>query len=197
MRIVSCLNIVWGKVCKCAFVHSNQWNNSVSWCPYSGGHFSFRKLCGLWECVYFVILTVKWVWYRKERANTVEFESGDLCLLYVYECFVYMYGSALCTCSAHGDQERAVDLLRLVLLMVMSCCVGAGNQIWSSARATNAFNRWAICSPVKAEIYSLLTRILWTALVKQSGAVGVLINFLMICWKFFLWLLSSSTRHWK
>lgn len=45
-------------------------------------------------------------------------ENGNLFLSYVNDCFVYIYRNALCACNAPGDQKKAIDFLKLELLMV-------------------------------------------------------------------------------
>lgn len=47
---------------------------------------------------------------------------------YLYGCFAYMYVHVPYVYSAHGGHHKALDPLELVLLMVMSHHVGAGNQ---------------------------------------------------------------------
>lgn len=42
----------------------------------------------------------------------------------MYVCFARMDVWALCLCSAHGGQERAMDAMALELRMVVNCHIG-------------------------------------------------------------------------
>lgn len=47
-------------------------------------------------------------------------------------------------CSAYRHQKRAADLLELKWEAIVSCCVGAGNRTWTSARATDDVNQQVV-----------------------------------------------------
>lgn len=51
----------------------------------------------------------------------------------VYEYFacIYVCICTMCVYCVHRGQEWALDTLELKLLMVVSYCVGSGNQIWT------------------------------------------------------------------
>jgi len=61
--------------------------------------------------------------------------------------FIYMSILPKCVPGAHTGQWWALDPLELELLMVVSHCVGDGNQAQGLAKAVCALNHWAI-SPV-------------------------------------------------
>lgn len=73
--------------------------------------------------------------------------------LYVYIMYIYhftifyfkvlcvcMYVCTLSICRAQSDQGRTPEPLKLELQTVVNYHMGAGNQIWSSPKASGALN---------------------------------------------------------
>lgn len=65
--------------------------------------------------------------------------------LYAYEYFEFMYIFAIYVCTAHGGHKGASYALELLMV---SQCIGAANQILSSARVSSALNHQASPQPL-------------------------------------------------
>jgi hypothetical protein len=51
-----------------------------------------------------------------------------------------MHHVCVCVCGVHKSQKTTSEPMGLDLQTVVTCHVGAGNELWSSERETNALN---------------------------------------------------------
>lgn len=72
--------------------------------------------------------------------------------IFMCECFAYVYICTRCKPGDHGNQKKASDPLERELYVVVSCCVGAGNQVQVFRKSNSAFHHWAI-SPALAPCF--------------------------------------------
>lgn len=72
--------------------------------------------------------------------------------IFMCECLAYVYMCTGCKPGDHGNQKKASDPLELELDVVVSCCVGAGNQVQVFRKSNSALHHWAI-SPALAPCF--------------------------------------------
>lgn len=142
--------------------------------PGVGALWGYEKICVLSQ----TYARLFWKWLIVFFYVGFHCLSFKKCLHYFYFMCVSFLPACLYICepcaSAHGGQKWVVGPLELELRAVVSCHVGAKNQIQLLWKNSNAFNCWAIAPP-RLIIY------LWIHYLYGSG----------LFWTFYLHILGG------